>query len=33
MVEVYLWDNKLYERYLYSALETNIGIKDNVFEF
>jgi len=33
MIEVYLWDNKLHERYIYSALETNIGIKDKVFEF
>jgi len=33
MVGIYLWDNQLYERYVYSVLQTNIGIKDNVFDF
>ena len=32
MVEIYLWDNLLYERYIYSELELNIGVEESIFE-
>lgn len=32
MVEIYLWDNLLYECYIYSELELNIGVKESIFE-
>ena len=33
IAEIYSWDNQLCERYVYSSLQTNIGIKDSAFEF
>jgi len=32
MAEIYLWDNLLYERYIYSELELNIGVEESIFE-
>ncbi len=32
LFEAYMWDDQLYERYVYSELKLNPGVKDQVFE-
>jgi len=32
LFEAYMWDDQLYERYVYSELKLNVDVKDRIFE-